>query len=168
MFHCKCHHHLIVNTIIAHLYISSVYSLLNHCFCLLTFNFIITHSRVMCHSLGLRAFNHTLPDGCIRAHTFTIYFCYSLQAVFLSSAFWGWSCLAPLSSIGIQLGLLYIGRGVATGPNVLRSTPFPTQESTFGVTSREFPWMLKNVVLSKHILQSAKCILLCTPPEGVV
>ena len=114
----------------------------------------------------LRASNHILQNDASGLVFFTEYFCYSLQVVFLSFAFWGWSCLALLSSIGIQLGLLYTGRGVAIGPNILWSTPFPTQESTFGVTSREFPWTLKQVVFSKHILQSAKCVLHCTPPES--
>ena len=59
----------------------------------------------------------------------------------LSSAIWGWSCIAPLSSTGILLRLL-TGQGVATGSNVLLSTPFPMQESTWEVTSREFPLTL--------------------------
>ena len=83
-------------------------------------------------------------------------------------ALWGWSCLALLSSIGIHLGLLYTGWGVAIGPNVLWSTPFPTQESTFRVMSREFPWMLGWVMLSEHIMQPAKCVLHCTFPESDV
>ena len=99
---------------------------------------------------------------------FNIYFCHSLWVVFLSCVLWGWSCITPLSSIGILLGLLYIGRGVATEPNVLWSTPFPTQESTFGVILREFPWMLKWVVLSKHIFWNQQSVFYTAPHLKVV
>ena len=44
------------------------------------------------------------------------------------TCFSGWGCLALLYAlIGIALGIFYTGRGVAIGPNVLWSTPFPAQ-----------------------------------------
>ena len=62
--------------------------------------------------------------------------------LYLSSATWGGAASHPLSSTGILFELLN-GRGVATGSNALRSTPFPAHESTCGgYMSREFPWML--------------------------
>ena len=79
-----------------------------------------------------------LCAGGLHLHCF-IYFW--LKSV---TRFSGWSCLTLLyAPMGIAMGLLYSGRGVANGPNVLWSTPFPALESTLEVMSREFPWMLK-------------------------
>ena len=81
--------------------------------------------------------------------------------------FSGWCCLALLyAPMGIALGLFYSGRGVAIGPNVLWSTPFPAQESTFEVMSREFPWALMWVVLGRHMMLQVECVLHCASTEN--
>ena len=83
--------------------------------------------------------------------------------------FSGWSCLALLyAPMGIALGLLYLGRGVAIGQNVLWSTPFPAQESNLEVTSREFPWMLKWVMLGRYMMLQVECVLHCASPENSI
>ena len=132
--HCKCHHSLTVcPLIVKSFWLCSV----------VTLNFYNYLSSYLCFMLlpGLRVFNHTLPDWCVGDS----YSCYLFLPFFvgccLSVLLPGWSCISPLSSTGILLGLL-IGRGVTAGQNILWSTPFPTQESTCGVTSREFPWTL--------------------------
>ena len=79
------------------------------------------------------------------------------------TCFSGWGCLALLYvPMGIALGPFYSGRGVAIGPNVLWSTPFPAQKSTIEVTSREYPCMLMWVMLGRHIMLQVECVLHCT------
>ena len=68
--------------------------------------------------------------------------------------------------MGNALGLFHSGRGAAIGPNVLWSTPFPSQESTLEVTLREFPWMLMWVVLGRHMMLQVDWILHCTSLEN--
>ena len=72
----------------------------------------------------------------------------------------------PLSPYGDCFGSNDPSRGVAIGPNVLWSTPFPAQQSTSEVTLREFPWILKWVVLGRHMMLQVECIIHCTSPEN--
>ena len=147
MLHYTYHHHLIVNNIIVNSTIVSLYmSSSSHCeYCHCSFINIIIHSLSV-HSL-LNQLGHVscikfllslieLLAFCVtsRVESFqtypsrlmqsgTSYSCYLFSVFFvgccpLSSGTWGWSCIAPLSSTGILLGLL-IGRRVAAGPNVL-------------------------------------------------
>ena len=81
----------------------------------------------------------------------------------------GCGCLTLLYALmGIALGPFYSGRGAAIGPNVLWSTPFPAQESTFKVMLREFPWMLMQVILGRHMMLQVECILHYTSPENSI
>ena len=72
----------------------------------------------------------------------------------------------PLNPYGDCLQSIYSGRGVTIGPNILWSTPFPTQQSTSEVTLREFPWMLKQAVHGRHMMLLLECFLHCTSPEN--
>ena len=83
--------------------------------------------------------------------------------------FSGWSCLTLLyAPVRLALGLLYSGRGVAIWPNVLWSTPFPAQESSLEVTLQEFPWMLKWVMLGRHVMSQVEFVLHCTSQENSI
>ena len=74
----------------------------------------------------------------------------------------------PLSCYGDCFGSFLSGWGVAIGPNVLQSTPFPTQQSTSEDTLREFLWMLKWVVLGRHMMVQVECVLHCTFLENSI
>ena len=159
---------LIVNIIIHLLYVHPSFN--GYLFASLNLLQTANHgvTCILCHFQDtLRVSNHTLQNDAsglmFLLHVFAI-LCGLCFLALLS----GGGAASHFSSIGIQLGLLYTGRGVAIGPNALWSTPFPSQESTFGATSRVFPWMLEWVVFSEHILQSAKCVLHCIPPESGV
>ena len=99
------------------------------------------------------------------AHACIVLFIFLLVKV-CHSLFWVELPHTSLCSNGDCLGTTLLWWGVAIGLNVLWSTPFPAQESTFGVTLREFPWTLKWVVLGRHMVLPVKCALHCTSPES--
>ena len=145
MLHYTYHHHLIVNNIIVSSTIVSLYmsssSHSKYCHC--SFINIVIHSLsvhslldywamfyikfllsliellVFCVTSGVESFqpypSRLIHQGLILLLPIFTILCGLLS---LSSGTWGWSCIAPLLSTGILLGLL-VGRGVAAGPNVL-------------------------------------------------
>ena len=97
-------------------------------------------------------------------YIFTILCGLSFLAQFLGSA--AASHVSP--PLGFCLGFFTLVRKLQPDQMSFESTPFPTHKSTFGVTPREFPWMLKQVVLTKHIFCNQQSVFYTAPHLKVV
>ena len=116
-----------------------------------------------CVYLGFQPYLLMLYTG--GSHLYCSYLFFWLRSV---TCFSGWSCLALLyASRGIALELLYSGRVVAIGPNVVWSTPFPGQESTLEVMLSEFAWTLEWVVLGRHMMLQISVFYIVFPQKMV-
>ena len=90
-------------------------------------------------------------------------FCHSLWVVVLSFAILGGAALHLSPPTGFCLGFILV-RELQLSQMSFDPLPSLPRNTLLRVTSREFPLMLMWVVLCKHILPSAKCILLYTAP----
>ena len=175
--HCK---YLIINITIISLYISSSHCKYHHC----SFVSVIIHSPStrsslncfrscsvitlnllsitplsylcgLCWILGLRVFNHTLPDWCIGDSCFCYLFIPFLCGLLsLSSATWGGAALHLSPPLGFCLGFLLVGE---LQLNQMSFDPLPSlpRNPLMGLHQESSPGFLASGAQQACFMQSA-------------